>query len=138
MGDDRTVTAPLLLDTNALLWALLEPARIPSATLDLIRAADTPLYVSAASAWEIGTKFRLGKLGGAQAIVHGYPDHLARLRVRELPVTSHHALTAGLLTWDHRDPFDRLIAAQCMTESLGLVTADRALAAFPGVQVVWN
>lgn len=131
------MTARLLLDTHALLWTLLEPDRIPEPTLDRIRDLGTELFVSAASAWEIGTKFRLGKLGGAQAVVHGYPDHLARLRARELPISSHHALTAGTLGWDHRDPFDRVIAAQCMIESIPLVTADRELAAFPGVQVVW-
>lgn len=93
--------------------------------------------MSSATAWEIGTKFRLGKLDGARAVVHGYAGHLARLRARELPVSSLHALTAGTLTWDHRDPFDRVIAAQCMIESLPLVTADRALTAFPGLSTIW-
>jgi PIN domain nuclease of toxin-antitoxin system len=128
---------PLLLDTHALLWTLLEPQRIPDATLNQIRDPGTELLVSAASAWEISTKFRLGKLQEAQAVVHGYSGHLRRLRAKELPITSHHALTAGLLTWDHRDPFDRVIATQCMLESIPLVTADRVIAAFPGLRVVW-
>lgn len=131
------MSAPLLLDTHTLLWTLLDPNRIPTATLDRIRDAGTGLLVSAASAWEIGTKFRLGKLGAAQAVVHGYADHLARLHARELAISAHHALTAGMLTWDHRDPFDRVIAAQCMIESIPLVTADRALAAFSGIQTIW-
>jgi len=87
--------------------------------------------VSAASAWEIGTKFRLGKLDEARAVVYGYGGHLALLRAQELSISAHHALTAGTLTWEHRDPFDRVIAAQCMIESVQLVTADHALAAFP-------
>jgi PIN domain nuclease of toxin-antitoxin system len=127
----------LLLDTHALLWTLLEPGRIPDRTLALIRDAATDLIVSAASAWEIATKHRLGKLDGAVAVVHGYRDHLARLRARELPITSHHALTAGLLTWAHRDPFDRVIAAQCMIESLPVATADTALSTLPGLRVIW-
>ena len=131
------LTARLLLDTHALLWTLLDPERVPAPTLHRIRDVGTDLIVSAASAWEIGTKFRLGKLGAAQPVVHGYADHLTRLRARELPVSSSHALTAGTLTWEHRDPFDRVIAAQCMIESIPLVTADRELGAFPGVQVVW-
>ncbi|WP_308282867.1 type II toxin-antitoxin system VapC family toxin [Pseudonocardia nigra] len=131
------LTSRLLLDTHALLWTLLDPDRIPARTLDRIRAADTDVLVSAASAWEIGTKYRLGKLGEAHALVYGYGDHLRRLRATELPISSRHALAAGMLTWEHRDPFDRVIAAQCMIESLPLVTTDRALAAFPGVQVVW-
>lgn len=131
------MTTRLLLDTHALIWTLLAPQRIPPATLDQIRDPGTELLVSAASAWEIGTKYRLGKLDEAQAVVHGYSDHLRRLHAQELPVTSHHALTAGLLTWDHRDPFDRVIASQCMLESVPLVTTDQAIAAFPGLRVVW-
>lgn len=131
------MSARLLLDTQALLWTLLDPEPIPPATLVRIRDDGTDLLVSAASAWEIGTKFRLGKLDKAQAVVHGYPDHLHRLRATELPITSHHALTAGMLTWDHRDPFDRMIAAQCMVESIPLVTSDRALVEFPGLRTVW-
>jgi PIN domain nuclease of toxin-antitoxin system len=129
--------SPLLLDTHALLWTLLDPDRIPGRTLARIRDAGTDLVVSAASAWEIATRYRSGKLDDAAAVVHGYLDHLARLRARELPITSHHAVTAGLLTWPHRDPFDRVIAAQCMIESLPLVTADPALAALPGLRIVW-
>jgi len=126
-----------MLDTHALLWVLLSPERLPPATLDLVADTETALWVSAASAWEIGAKFRLGKLPGVQAVVHGYNGHLSRLRAEEPPMSSKHALAAGLLTWGHRDPFDRMIKAQCMTESLGLVTADRAMAALPGLQVVW-
>jgi PIN domain nuclease of toxin-antitoxin system len=131
------VSARLLLDTHALLWTLVDPDRIPPATLNLIRDAGTNLLVSPASAWEIGTKYRLGKLDEAQAVVHGYTDHLSRLRAEELPITSHHALMAGMLTWEHRDPFDRMIAAQCMVESVPLVTADGALTAFPGLRTIW-
>lgn len=131
------MSAPLLLDTHALLWTLLDPDRIPPATLARIRDVGTALLVSPASAWEIGTKYGLGKLDEAQAVVHGYPDHLSRLRADELPITTHHALMAGMLSWDHRDPFDRMIAAQCMAESIPLVTADRDLRAFPGLRAVW-
>lgn len=131
------MTGTVLIDTHVVLWALLDPDRIPADTLDLVTDPSTDLLVSAASAWEIGTKYRLGKLADAHAVVHGYAGHLARLRATELPISGHHALTAGLLSWEHRDPFDRVIAAQCLLESIPLVTADRALAAFPGVRVIW-
>jgi PIN domain nuclease of toxin-antitoxin system len=127
----------LLLDTHALLWLLLEPDRIPAPTLDLVRDADTDLLVSAASAWEIGTKYRLGRLDQAHGVVYGYAGHLARLRAAELPITAHHALTAGTLSWEHRDPFDRVIAAQSLLEATPLVTADRGISAFPGIRIVW-
>lgn len=127
----------LLLDTHALLWALIEPARIPTATLDTVRDPGTTLLVSAASAWEIATKHRMGRLDTARAVVEGYAEHLARLQAEELAISARHALTAGLLRWEHRDPFDRIIVAQCMIESLPVVTADRVLQGFPGVNVIW-
>ena len=127
----------LLLDTHALLWLLLDPGRIPAATLALVRAPETTVYVSAASAWEIATKHRLGKLEGAAAVVSGYREHLARLRAEELAITGHHALTAGTLQWSHRDPFDRVIVAQAVLESLPVVTSDAALVEFPAIRTVW-
>jgi PIN domain nuclease of toxin-antitoxin system len=130
-------TTALLLDTHALLWTLLEPDRIPAATLQRIRDPSNDLVVSAASAWEIGTKYRLGKLDDAAAIVHGYPDHLVRLRAHQLPINSQHALSAGLLTWQHRDPFDRVIAVQSMVDSVPLVTADAVFSTLPGLRIVW-
>lgn len=132
------MTVRLLLDTHALLWVLLSPDAIPSATLTTITAGDTELQVSAASAWEIATKHRLGELPEAEAVVRGYEEHLRRLRAEELPVTSRHALTAGSLTWNHRDPFDRVIAAQAMIESLTLVSRDPAFQGLPGVPLMWR
>lgn len=126
-----------MLDTHTLLWVLLSPQRLPAATLGLIRQPETEVRVSAASAWEIGTKFRLGKLSAAEAVVHGYDDHLRRLRAEELQVSTRHALAAGLLTWQHRDPFDRMLATQCMIESLALVTTDPAFTELPGLTVIW-
>jgi PIN domain nuclease of toxin-antitoxin system len=130
------VTA-LLLDTHALLWVLLDPARLPPETLATVRAPDTAVHVSAASAWEIATKHRLGKLQGAAAVVSGYREHLARLRAEELPITGHHALTAGTLQWSHRDPFDRVIVSQALLESLTVVTSDAALTEFPAIRTLW-
>ncbi|SDM70383.1 PIN domain nuclease, a component of toxin-antitoxin system (PIN domain) [Geodermatophilus siccatus] len=127
----------LLLDTHALLWVLLDPVRIPAKTLATVRAPDTTVYVSAASAWELATKHRLGKLQGAAAVVSGYREHLARLRAEELPITGHHALTAGTLQWSHRDPFDRVIVAQALLESLAVVTSDAALTEFPAIRTLW-
>lgn len=131
------MTGGLLVDTHVLLWLLLEPDRLSEAMLDRLRDQATDLVVSAATAWEIATKHRLGKLDEAEAVVTGYLGHLARLGARELPITSRHALTAGQLGWAHRDPFDRVIVAQAMLESLPVVTADGELAAFPGVKTLW-
>ncbi|MGR6963001.1 type II toxin-antitoxin system VapC family toxin [Geodermatophilus sp. URMC 61] len=127
----------LLLDTHALLWVLLDPERIPAETLATVRAPDTTVHVSAASAWEIATKHRSGKMQGAAAVVSGYREHLARLRAAELPITGHHALTAGTLQWSHRDPFDRVIVAQALLESLTVVTSDAVLTEFPAIRTLW-
>jgi PIN domain nuclease of toxin-antitoxin system len=127
----------LLLDTHALLWALAEPHRLSAHAADLIKAPTTGLVVSAVSAWEIATKHRLGKLPGAGPIVAGFAAHLASLRVEELPVRSAHALLAGSFVLEHRDPFDRMLAAQAMLEGLPLLSDDPAFAAFPGLETIW-
>ena len=127
----------LMLDTHVLLWALTEPARLSGQIRDLAANRRTELFVSAASAWEIATKQRLGKLPQAEVLVRAYSQHLTRLEVESIPVTDEHSLLAGSMEWNHRDPFDRMIAAQCMVASLPLATADEAFQTLAGVQVLW-
>lgn len=127
----------LMLDTNVLLWALTEPDRLSPRFRDVAADRGTELFVSAASAWEIATKQRLGKLPQAEVLVRAYGHHLARLAVESIPVTDEHCLLAGSMEWRHRDPFDRMIAAQCMTESLPLATADEAFQTLLGVELLW-
>jgi PIN domain nuclease of toxin-antitoxin system len=127
----------LLLDTHALLWALLEPPRLSAAAAALIRDPANEVLVSAATAWEIATKIRLGRLPHAGAVVAAYAAHLARLRADELPVRAHHALLAGRLLVAHRDPFDRMLAAQATLEGALLVTIDPVFGQFPDVQTRW-
>ena len=127
----------LLLDTHALLWALLEPRRLSAAASALIRDPANVVLVSAATAWEIATKLRLGRLPHAGAVVAAYDAHLARLRADELPVRSQHALLAGRFPVAHRDPFDRMLAAQAIVEGARLVTVDPAFDQFADVQTSW-
>ena len=127
----------LLLDTHALLWALAEPSRLSRRGIQLLRDPSTAVLVSAASAWEIATKHRLGKLGGAGAILAGYKSHLAVLRAEELRISSAHALKAGAFSVEHRDPFDRMLAAQAILEGAPLLTDDAAFRAFPDLETVW-
>ena len=126
-----------LLDTHALLWALTDPASLGDAAARVLRDADESLFVSAASAWEIATKQRRGRLPQADAIVATYARHLRRLGAEPLPITDDHALLAGRHDWDHRDPFDRMLAAQAMIESLTLVTRDVAFAGLRGIRTLW-
>lgn len=126
-----------LLDTHALLWAFTEPARLGAEAREIIVARSSRLVVSAASAWEISTKQRLGKLPQADAMVGAYSRHLERLGVERLPITEDHALLAGSLQWEHRDPFDRVFAAQAMIESMTLLSHDPVFERLPGVAARW-
>lgn len=127
----------LLLDTHTLLWALVEPANLSPRATALIRDMQNLVLVSAASAWEIATKYRLGKLPHAAGLVEGYASHLATLRADELPIRSSHALVAGNFRLQHRDPFDRMLAAQALVEGIPLVTNDAVFRDFSGLKTVW-
>lgn len=126
-----------LLDTHALIWfATGNLQRMPQATADLIADASNDVFVSAATIWEISTKSRLGKLQGLEDIAVRPNHYLAELSMVALPITLEHAGKAGAFDVDHRDPFDRMLAAQSLIEELNLISVDQAIDAF-GVQRVW-
>src|SRR5699024_7484159 len=127
-----------LLDTHALLWALTEPGRLGSQARQVLTDRSHELVVSAASAWEVATKQRIGRLPQADVLVGAYGRHLDRLGGTRLPMTEEHALLAGQLDWSHRDPFDRLLAAQAMSETLTLITRDPAFADLRGIATIWR
>lgn len=126
----------LLLDTHVLLWALLEPQKLSPALRTALEDSDNILMVSAASAWEIATKWRLGKLQHARAVVENYAMALHRLAAIELPISGAVARQAGLWEVPHRDPFDRLLAAQARSDDLLLASTDPAFAQFEGVRTL--
>jgi PIN domain nuclease of toxin-antitoxin system len=114
----------LLLDTHALLWWLADDPSLSATARKIIRRPSNTVLVSAASAWEIGTKVRLGKLPGAEDLAADFAGILVRERFEQLAVSVEHGIRAGLLPGPHRDPFDRMLAAQGQTENLPLVSND--------------
>ena len=121
----------LLLDTHLLLWAAIAPGRLPAQASKLIDDPDNQPWFSAASLWEITIKAGLGRAdfevdGGL--LRRGLLDH----GWQELAITGRHALAVQGLPALHRDPFDRLLAAQALTEGMALLTADHLLAGYPG------
>ncbi len=126
----------LLLDTHALLWWFFDDNRLSAKLRAYIRNPDNEILVSSASAWEISTKRRLGKLPEAGEAVDQFAELIAKARMGELSVTIEHALLAGAFEVDHRDPFDRMLAAQSRIEKIPLATRDPAFAHF-GIEVLW-
>ena len=115
----------LLLDTHALLRFLGDDPRLQPATLKLLADPLNDVFVSAASAWEIAIKARLGKLPVPPNIAEWLPAQLVTNRLTPLPITIAHAAGVEHLPTHHADPFDRLLIAQARAEDLALVTGDR-------------
>ena len=126
----------LLLDTHALLWWFVNDARLSSRARDSIADEANEILVSAASAWEIAIKHRLGKLPRATEAFARFEELVAADGFACLPVSHRHALRAGSYPLPHGDPFDRMLAAQAEIERLPLLTLDPAFAAFP-IETRW-
>jgi PIN domain nuclease of toxin-antitoxin system len=121
----------VLLDTHLLLWALGSPSKLPAAARKLIN--DANVYVSAASIWEVSIKAALGKLSADPREVLAALEPAGFL---ELPVTGAHAARVVDLPAIHRDPFDRLLIAQALTEPMRLLTNDDILAGYGDIVTV--
>ncbi|MGQ9366842.1 type II toxin-antitoxin system VapC family toxin [Azospirillum sp. ST 5-10] len=126
----------VLLDTHALLWWLLDDPRLSRPARDTIGNGDNMVMASAASSWEIATKVRIGKLPGADDLVRRLDGFLLSSHIGLLDITLAHAVLAGSLDARHRDPFDRMLAAQSRIESMPLITNDPVFQSF-GVVVIW-
>ncbi|MBI5121990.1 MAG: type II toxin-antitoxin system VapC family toxin [Rhodospirillales bacterium] len=126
----------VILDTHALLWWFAGDAHLSKPVRKLIDDESNEILVSAASAWEIATKHRLGKLPEAGSLLEGWEAHLADQGFLQLPIAAKHALRAGLLPGQHRDPFDRMLIAQSLSEDAPLVSNERLFDGF-GVRRLW-
>lgn len=126
----------LLLDTHALFWWLYRPQRLPALVLAAITDPNVAVFASAVSAYEMAYKHGRGQWPEVTPLVNAFSAVLAEQDFDLLALSASHMLRAGAYAAEHRDPFDRMLAAQAEVEMLRLVTADNRLAAF-GVEVLW-
>ena len=125
-----------LLDTNVWLWSLWEPDRIaPTARQEIADLSNT-VFLSAVTSWEVSIKAAAGKLKLPEAPTSYVPQRMAQQGLRPLPVSHPHALAVFALPPHHRDPFDRMLVAQAISEGLTLITSDRELKRYP-VEILW-
>ena len=126
----------VLIDTHVLLWADAEPGRLSARARSLVESFSTEVFVSAASAWEIATKVRIGKLPQAAAFSAEMARRLEMLGFSPLAVTLEHAIRAGQLPGPHKDPFDRMLIAQAQAENLALISNERVFDGY-GIRRIW-
>ena len=126
----------VLLDTHTLIWAKISPASLSRQVAQIISDPRNEILVSAATAWEIATKVRLGKLPGAESLERNFLETIADSGYTLLSIDAESALRAGRLIEDHGDPFDRMIAAQALAMDIPVLSKDTELDAF-GVRRLW-
>ncbi len=120
----------VLLDTHTLLWATLSTADLSRKAAKLINDEENPILISAATVWEISTKVRLGKLPQAEEFESDLLYYVNEAGYSLLPILAEHALRAGRLPETHRDPFDRILAAQALALDIPILSADAQLDSF--------
>ena len=125
-----------LLDTHALLWWLSDDPALTRAVRKIIADTKNTLVVSAASAWEIATKVRLGKLPTGANLAADFTGYIEREQFQLLSISVEHTLRAGLLPGSHRDPFDRMLIAQAQAENLPILSKEVIFDAY-GLRRIW-
>ncbi len=126
----------LLLDTHALIWWLAGDEALSRRAREAIADEDNPVAVSAASAMEVATKFRIGKLPDAALLARDFEGIVAEQGFAELAISVHHARLAGEMNIAHKDPFDRLVIAQAQAEDMVLVSNEALFDGF-AVKRLW-
>ena len=126
----------VLLDTHAFLWMALDPGKLSSAAKRRITNSGTEKLLSLASVWEAAIKLSLGKLRLDLPLAELVEEEAVQNDVALLPIAKRHVLAVASLPWHHRDPFDRLLVTQSLSEGLAIVSADAAFDAY-GVRRIW-
>ncbi len=126
----------VLLDTHALLWWLADDPALTKPARKIISDTKNMIFVSAASAWEIATKVRLGRLPSASDLAADFTGYIDREGFRMLSISGEHAIRAGLLAGPHKDPFDRMLTAQAQAENMPLVSNETMFDTY-GIRRLW-
>lgn len=126
----------LLLDTHALLWWLDGDKKLSCLVRKIIENEKNSIIVSAACAWEIATKVRIGKLPGAVEVAECFIEIMRGQGFDLLSVSVEHARVAGLMSGEHRDPFDRMLIAQSQIEGIVLISNEKIFDQF-GIRRIW-
>ena len=125
-----------LLDTHALLWWLADDPELTRAARKIIAETKNTLMVSAASAWEIAIKVRLGKLPTAGDLAEDFSGQVEREGFQLLAISAEHGIRAGLLPGPHKDPFDRMLIAQAQAENMPIISKEVSFEYY-GVRRLW-
>jgi len=126
-----------LLDTHTFLWTIRGSKHLSEAAAKIIENSNVRIFVSAVSAYEIMNKHRIGKLSEFDDVAKNYFSFVKKLGADSLPISDKHAHFAGAFEWLHRDPFDRLLAAQAVTDNLTLITNDPIFKELPQIKILW-
>lgn len=121
----------MLLDTHIFLWWLFNDPKLSLQIKDIIAEPDNPIFISSASVWEITTKHRIGRLPFASSVANDVPYYINKAGFKPLSINPEHAQLAGSWDLEHRDPFDRMIAAQAKIEDVELISVDKDMKKFP-------
>lgn len=127
----------ILVDANALIWAVDQPARLGAAAATALQDPANQLFLSAGTVWEISIKVGLKKLVLSLPFRQWITQGMVDLGLSILPITAHHAEAQMGLPLHHRDPFDRLLIAQAQVEKMSIVSSDATLAIY-GVHRIWE
>ena len=125
-----------LLDTHVFLWFITDDPRLSGYARTLIEDELNERLLSIASIWEIAIKVSIGKLPLTQSLETFLPDQMRQNGITPLPLELSHVYRVSTLPVHHRDPFDRLLVAQCLIEQLPLLSADQAFDSY-GIQRIW-
>jgi PIN domain nuclease of toxin-antitoxin system len=126
----------VLVDTHTFLWALLKDHRLSARARQVLTSGEHELYFSLVSLWEIAVKMKIGKLNTVGSSVSYIRDEMVEYGMELLPIRYEHILQLERLPLHHSEPFDRLLIAQGIAESLPILTHDSEFPAYP-VKLIW-